>query len=63
VTLGAKTSTTVEIEGEALRDGMRLLTDPEGKLSDGQQPPSGGIRSGSMDFMFLYPLLGEPLYL
>jgi len=41
VTLGIKTSTNVEIIGQNLRDGLLILTDPEGKLSDGQQSRMG----------------------
>jgi len=41
VTLGIKTSTSVEIAGGGLRDGLQILTDPEGKLSDGQERRMG----------------------
>jgi RND family efflux transporter MFP subunit len=45
VTLGLKTSTSVEISGAGLKDGLQILTDPEGKLSDGSEisaNPFGG---------------------
>jgi multidrug efflux pump subunit AcrA (membrane-fusion protein) len=41
VTLGLKTSTSVEISGAGLKDGLQILTDLESKLSNGQ--PKGGI--------------------
>jgi len=44
VTMGVKTSTSVEISGEGLKDGLQLFTDPEGKLSDGSE--SGGFPFG-----------------
>jgi hypothetical protein len=43
VTMGIKTSTSVEISGEGLKDGLQILTDPEGKLSDGQQQGGFGM--------------------
>jgi len=43
VTTGIKTSTSVEITGAGLQDGMRILTDPEGKLSDGQDQGGFGM--------------------
>jgi len=38
VTVGLMTSTQAEITGVGLYDGIRLLTDPEGKLSSGDAP-------------------------
>ena len=41
VTLGLKTSTSVEISGEGLKDGLLILTDPQNKLSEGTQAMPG----------------------
>jgi len=41
VTLGLKTSTSVEISGDGLKDGLLLLTDPQNKLSEGSQGMPG----------------------
>jgi len=46
VTLGLKTSTSVEVIGAGLKDGLRILTDPEGKLSDGAQRGFGMMPFG-----------------
>jgi len=46
VALGIKTSTSVEISGGGLKDGLRILTDPENKLSDGQQQGFGMMPFG-----------------
>ena len=46
VTLGLKTSTTIEISGAGLKDGLQILTDPEGKLSDGTGSGGFGMMGG-----------------
>ena len=47
VTLGLKISTSVEISGEGLKDGLLLLTDPQNKLAaEGAQGMPGGMMFG-----------------